>query len=163
MISIISVPHTGTQFTEQLLIDMGYEVRCTHVHATHPAQDPQTWIDEGGLVVAPWRDPELVRISAENRGQIPRPEIEFAALQAWADLPNVHLFEVEPGGMEAKDTELAKLQNFLNSDRAPVTDWEPLNTSADVTGQKARYVEDTRPVVPIESLAPDPLELSGTA
>ena len=157
MISIVSIPHTGTQFTEQLLTEMGYEVRCTHVHSTHPAQDPQAWIDAGGLVVAPWRDPELVRISAENRGQVPRPESEFAMLQAWADLPNVHLFNVEPNGTEAKDTELSGLQNFLNSDTAPVTDWEPVNTSDDVTGQKAAYIEDTRAVVPIESLAPDPL------
>ena len=155
MISIISIPHTGTQFTEQLLIDMGYEVRCTHVHATHPAQDPETWINEGGLIVIPWREPELVRISAENRGQVPRPESEFTQIIEWSDLPNVHLFTVEPG--QAKDSELTKLQNFLDSDRVPVTDWLPVNTSDDVTGQKAAYIEDTRPVVPIESLAPDPL------
>ncbi len=154
MISIVSVPHTGTKFTEKLLMDMGHEVRCTHVHNTHPLQNPTTWIKDGGLVVIPWRDPELARISAENRGHVPRPVSEFKELLEWAKLPHVHLFKVEPGKSEAKDSELAKLQNFLGGEVAPVTDWAPVNESEDVTGLKAAYTRDTRPVVPIESLAP---------
>ena len=163
MISIVSIPHTGTQFTQKLLVDMGYEVRCCHAHADHPLQNPQLWIDEGGKVVIPWRDPELVRISAVNRNETPRPVSEFEQLLAWSNLDHVHLFEVEPGEIEAKDSELAALQEFLESETAPVTDWEPVNASDDVTGLKARYIEDTRPVVPIESLAPDPMEAAGVA
>lgn len=155
MISIVSIPHTGTKFTEQLLLDMGYEVRCTHVHATHPLQNPESWIEEGGKVVIPWRDPELVRISAINRNQIPRPASEFDQLLEWANLDHVHIFEVEPGEIEAKDSELNKLQNFLDATDVPVTNWRPVNESEDVTGLKAAYVEDLRAVVPIESLAPD--------
>ncbi len=154
MISIVSVPHTGTKFTEKLLMDMGYEVRCTHVHNTHPLQNPTTWIEDGGLVVIPWRDPELARISAENRGHVSRPVSEFNELLEWAKLPHVHLFTVEPGESEAKDSELAALQSFLCSSEPLVTDWSPVNESEDVTGLKAAYIEDLRLVVPIESLAP---------
>ncbi len=155
MISIISIPHTGTQFTEKLLMDMGYEVRCAHVHSIHPLQDPKVWIADGGKVVIPWRDPELAGISSINRGQEPRHESEFDQLLEWAKLDHVHFFEVEPGEIEANDSELNKLQNFLDSVDSPVTNWAPVNESEDVTGLKAAYIEDLRAVVPIESLAPD--------
>lgn len=164
MISVISVPHTGTKFTEKLLMDMGYDVRCCHVHSTHPLQTPQTWINEGGLIVIPWRDRELVRISAENRGETPRPDEEFLKCLEWGTLPHVHIFEVEPGSDEAKDGELALLRAFLGTEAEVITDWAPVNESEDVTGLKAAWMVrdpmdrdptlDIRPVVPIESLAP---------
>ena len=50
MISIVSIPHTGTKFTEKLLLDMGLDVRHTHLHSTHPAQDASE--DVTGLKVA---------------------------------------------------------------------------------------------------------------
>ncbi len=136
MISIVSVPHTGTQFTEQLLVGMGYDVRCAHVHSTHPAQNPKEWIERGDKVVIPWRDPELAQISSLNRGQDPRPLSEFADLLLWSERENVHLFTVEP---DDKDMELAHLEAFLEPVRPPVTDWAPVNTSEDVTGRKEAY------------------------
>ena len=157
LISIISVPHTGTNFTVKVLMDMGYDVRCAHIdstHPTHPAQDPSVWIKESGLVVIPWRNPELANISAQNRGEMPRPESDFAQALEWADLPHVHLFLVEPAD-DDKDYELQRLQAFLGAANEPETDWAPINTSEDVTGLKSAYTEDMRPVVPIESLAPD--------
>ena len=145
MISIVSVPHTGTQFTEQILIGMGYDVRCTHVHSEHPSQNASDWINEGGPVVIPWRDPELARISAQNRRHVPRPLSEFDQLIEWSILDNVHLFEVDPGDEEDKAFELQKLQTFLESDIEPETDWQPINESEDVTGLKAEFMEARGP------------------
>ena len=138
MVSIVSVPHTGTQFTEKLLSDMGFEVRCAHVHSTHPAQDARAWIGSGERVVIPWREPELARISALNRGQKPRPISEFVDILVWAKQRNVHLFDVEPDDREA---ELAGLREFLGCEHEITTDWVPVNSSKDVTGLKAAYIQ----------------------
>ncbi len=152
MISVVSIPHSGTQFLENLLIEMGLEVRCAHVHADHPVQNPRRWVEEGGKVVIPWRDPELVKISAMNRGETPRPSEEFGQLVKWGRLRNVHIFNVEPDEGAAREHELKKLQVFLGTAQPAMTDWTPINTSEDVTGKKAQYM---RRVVPIASLAPD--------
>ena len=153
MISIVSIPHTGTKFTEKLLLGMGLEVRHAHLHSTHPAQNARAWVAAGEKVVVPWRDPDLARISARNRGEEPRPLSEFAELLTLADLPNVHLFDIEPcrtctgdheGPCEAKELELGKLQVFLGVKEPPETDWEPVNTSEDVTGAKRSYMERLR-------------------
>jgi hypothetical protein len=144
MISIVSIPHTGTKFTEKLLLDMGFDVRHAHLHSTHPAQDARAWVAAGEKVVVPWRDPELARISARNRGEEPRPVSEFAELLAWADLPNVHLFDIAPGSDEAKESELGRLQVFLGEKEPPETDWKPVNESEDITGAKRTYMEKIR-------------------
>ncbi len=147
MISIVSVPHTGTQFTQKILADMDLDVRCTHAHSTHPLQDPNVWVEEGGKVVIPWRDPDLARISALNRGHEPRPLSEYADLLKWAERDNVHLFTVEPGSDEAKDAELLALQAFLGCEDAPETDWAPVNESEDVTGLKAAHTAHPRKAI----------------
>ena len=138
MISLVSIPHTGTKFLEAILTDMGLETRHAHLHSTHPAQNAREWVSGGGQVVIPWRDPELVKISAENRQETPRPDSEFDEVLEFAELPNVHLFDVAPGTPEGKEEELLKLKMFLGGD--PQTDWQPVNESEDVTGRKAAYV-----------------------
>ena len=140
----------------KLLMDMDYDVRCAHVEVSHPAQNAHEWVESGDKIVIPWRDPDLSRISSRNRHEEPRPWSEFMQVLKWGELPNVHIFEVEPGDETAKEVELAKLQAFLGAEDEPETDWAPVNVSEDVTGLKAAYI-DTRPVVPIESLAPDPV------
>ncbi len=135
MISLVSIPHTGTKFVEAILTDMDLDVRHAHLHSTHPAQNAREWISGGAQVVIPWRDPELAKISAENRGEAPRPDSEFDEVLEFAELPNVHLFVVEPEDQEA---ELLKLKAFLGGD--PQTDWEPVNESEDLTGRKAAHM-----------------------
>lgn len=144
MISIVSIPHTGTKFLELILLDLGIETRHAHLHSTHPAQNAREWVESGAKVVIPWRDPELARISALNRGEEPRPPEEFAELLSWADRPNVHLFHIAPGSNDAKLFELEKLRRFLGLDEPPETDWEPVNVSKDVTGEKRSYLEKLR-------------------
>ncbi len=140
MISIVSIPHTGTKFIEKLLLDMGLDVRHAHLHSTHPSQDARAWVASGEKVVVPWRDPGLARISARNRHEEPRPLSEFAELLTWDDLPNVHLFRIEPGSDKDKELELRKLMAFLGLRKLPETKWEPVNESEDVTGAKRTYL-----------------------
>ena len=141
MISIVSIPHTGTKFLEDLLIGLKFDVRHAHFHSTHPLQNAREWIDSGEKVIVPWRDPELSRISALNRGEEPRPLEEYDELRALTDLPNVHLFDIHPGSDEAEELELGKLQVFLGLKEPPETDWEPVNESKDTTGAKRSYLK----------------------
>ncbi len=121
-VSIVSIPHTGTKFTEYVLLAMGCDVRHAHFHA-RGVQDPRPWFDSGKVVV-PFRRPEQAAESARKRGEEPRPDAEFEALLALCDRPNVHVFNVEPC---CRAAELASLAAFVGAD-VPEVDWTPVNS-----------------------------------
>lgn len=123
MISIVSIPHTGTKFTCMVLLKMGCVIRHAHLHAAHPAQNGRQWLREDPKVVVPWREPSKVIESFQKRGEEPRPEPEFDEILEWTARPNVHRFRVEPDDREA---ELAALAEFVGAD-VPEIDWTPVN------------------------------------
>jgi hypothetical protein len=129
MISIVSIPHTGTKFTEAALLAMGCEVRHAHLHSTHPNQDARAWFWDGATIVVPWREPAKADESARKRGETPRPRAEFHELLDWAYAPNVHLFCVEQGTAEGRASELAALARFVGKP-VPEFDWTPRNVFA---------------------------------
>jgi hypothetical protein len=139
LISIVSIPHTGTKFVEKLLLGLGCEVRHAHMHSTAP--DPRDWLMDGCKIVVPWRDPDLARISALNRGEEPRPGSETLELLRWDGLPNVHFFTVDAASADERAFEVYALCRFLGVAVPEHVDWTPVNTSADVTGHKALYLE----------------------
>ncbi len=124
MISIVSIPHTGTKFTEKVLMALGQDVRHAHLHSEHPLQDARAWISSGDTVVIPWRDMGLAQQSAVARGEKPRPLSEFVELLGLTDLPNVHLFVVDT---DNQDREMEKLCAFLDVAKPAHTDWTPVN------------------------------------
>lgn len=122
-VSIVSVPHTGTKFTEYVLLAMGCDVRHAHLHSGNSSQDARQWFRTGAKIVVPWREPQKAAESARKRGEEPRPDTEFWELQGWATFPHVHVFRVEP---EDRPAELAALAAFVGAD-APDIDWSPVN------------------------------------
>lgn len=134
---VLSVPHTGTHWTIELLERMGCEVRHTHCTTVGGG-----WVREGRRVVVPWRDPVLAKISELNRVDRHRngyryPKVRPGGVAAVAELArnaeNVFLIPVP-----ASDAMTERLARWLGVEaRSP--DPAPVNASADVTGLKARY------------------------
>jgi hypothetical protein len=118
-LAVVSVPHTGTVFTCDLLSDL----------------KPSAWhlTDDGirvcfsfeGKMVVPLRKPEHVMWTWEKRG---RDKKQFIWDQMWLSLlllatfPRVHFFFIE----EDREVELSRLSVFLETELN--TDWTPKNT-----------------------------------
>ena len=139
MISIVSIPHTGTKFTEKLIRSLGYDTRHAHFHSEHPSQNAHLWRSEGAKIVVPWRAPDLSRISSLNRGEEPRPYAEFQALRMWSESDDIHFFDVDAATEADRTEQVRGLCAFLGCAVPAEVDWTPVNTSKDVTGLKASY------------------------
>ncbi len=124
LITIVSVPHTGTKFTESVLHKMGCETRHTHTGSEHPAQCPRTFL-ESERVVVPLRDPLMAAVSSMVRGETPAPE-GFRLLAEHRNNPAVHFFRVDCPAHE-RVARLAALAEFCGAE-VPEEDWAPVNT-----------------------------------
>ncbi len=163
MISVVTVPNTGTIYTLQLLRGWGVDVERKHIENTDeppygnerfgpgfpcPSSDEWESYPDTRRVVCTLRDPILAVISAINRGVPDRMisvdgwavmaqwyERRWLALEMWRD--NVHFFPIPPTSKG-----LVQLAKFVG----PPDGWMwaadtdvPRNTSEDRTGLKLAY------------------------
>ena len=138
MISVVSIPHTGTRFTLRTLGSLGCETRYARffsgpeVNAVMSGRRDRLmrsleWLDNADRVVVPWRCPRKVATSYMTRDKQPPTDAEFDRLAAYFDRPNVHRFWV--GGPD-KEAGLAALAAFVGVSPQPI-DWSPLGHEED--------------------------------
>ncbi len=155
MISVVTVPHTGTIYTLDLLRDWGVEIERKHLENTDappyggerfgpgfpcPSSDEWRAYPDTHRVVCTLRDPMLAVISAINRG-VPDRMISvdgWAVMAEWWErkIASVHFFPIPPTSRGFLD-----LFNFLGLHKdgylPPAT--EARNTSEDRTGLLFAY------------------------
>lgn len=127
LITIVSVPHTGTKFTESVLHKMGCETRHAHTNSEHPSQCPKAFLGSGRVVV-PLRNPLMAAVSSLKRGETPRME-GFQLLAEYRDNPAVHFFRVDCFPHE-RDARLTALAEFCGAE-VPEEDWAPVNATTE--------------------------------
>ena len=130
-VHVVSVPHTGTHFTLEVLRRSGVRWE-RRIHTTQ-----EGWQDSfapGVRVVVPMRLLALVVASALNRGEPVRISDfnEIAKLRT----SDTHFFRVDCEDADRR-AELDKLGDFLDCDMADV-DWAPLNSRKDVLDLKGK-------------------------
>ena len=159
MISVVTVPNTGTIYTLQLLRGWGVDVERKHLENTSkpphggerfgpgfPSECSDEWeaYPDTRRVVCTLRDPLLAVISEINRG-VPDRMISvdgWAVMADWYErqLPSVHFFPIPPNPKG-----LVSLAKFVD----PPDGWMwaadthvPKNTSEDPRGIKRAWVEE---------------------
>ena len=158
MISIVTVPNTGTIYTMHLLRGWGVEIERKHLENTDkppygdcrfgpgfPCGSTAHWeaYPEDRRVVCTLRDPILAVISAINRG-VPDRMISVDGWAVMADwhqritFPSVHFFPIPP-----TQSGLVWLASFVgHRDQVLIeASREPRNTFEDPDGLKAAYEE----------------------
>ena len=131
VVSVVSIPHTGTRFTLEAIRVLGFTTRHAHFQSKHPAQNAEEWLVGDPKVVVPWRDPEKVKESWANRGKTaprftPPDDAEFDRLLEYCDQPNVHQFTVDVHESD-RDNELDALADFLETDVRSIN-WTPIGS-----------------------------------
>ena len=159
MISVVTVPHTGTIYTLDLLRRWGVQVERKHLENTSappygnerfgpgfpgPSSDEWQTYPDHRRVICTLRDPMLAVISAINR-RVPDRDISvdgWSVMAEWWEvqhLVDVHFFPIPPTGDGLKA--LAKFAG------AVCIGWmaphAPTNTSEDRLGIKKAYIEGT--------------------
>lgn len=130
---LVTVPHSGTTWTRELLDGWGEEFTTHHAWETG---FPHPWVAEDEIVCTA-RDPVLVEISALNRGRW----VDFhlwETLEGWMGKKNVHFFRIDCPE-DARDAEIRALAAFLDAELHGEVDWSPKNTSSDRLGLKKAY------------------------
>ena len=158
MISLVTVPNTGTIYTIHLLREWGVKMERKHLTNTDPppmgdfrfgpgfpcaSSDYWATYPDTRRVVCTLRDPMLAVISAINR-RVPDRMISvdgWAVMAEWHSgwSQNIHFFTIPP--THAGFTNLARfvgaLNGFMNE-----ADIVPMNTSEDPDGLKRAYVDN---------------------
>lgn len=155
VISLVTIPYTGTIYTLHLLRSWGIELERKHLENTAsppygrerfgpdfpgPSSDEWSSYPEGRRVVCTLRDPLEAVISAMNRG-IPNGHISvdgWAVMADWheRELEEVHFLPIPP-----RIGNLLMLVRFVGAQGADirVDEMRPKNTSPDRTGLKHAY------------------------
>lgn len=122
-ILVLSVPHTGTRFTQRLLSPYG---DATAVHVTEPTDAIRAKVDAADMVVIPLRNPDDCWAGWIKRGKDKEHEFAgcWAMLQYWADeIPGAFLLPID---VDARDD---ALQNIADELAVSIeTDWSPIGT-----------------------------------
>ena len=158
MISIVTVPNTGTIYTIHLLRGWGIEIERKHLENTDAppygmdrfgpgfpctASDEWAAYPDSRRVVCTLRDPILAVISAINL-RIPDQNISvdgWAVMAEWWETIDGRLIHFFPIGRGRR--EVAKLAEFVGAGFWPDgTLPGPMNTSEDPDGLKAAYLEE---------------------
>jgi len=113
MITLFSVPHTGTHFLKKVLEDAGLTVKAKHWTG---------WLPVDGLIIAPIRDPKRTLQSWKARKRVQ----DFTGLWELFDKAynsqNVFVLPIDTDNKDERLKELSKLLNVTLE-----TDWAPLN------------------------------------
>jgi len=117
-VQIVSIPHTATHFTRNLLRDHGIEVFTDHLD--NP--ELEYWTFE--RLVTPLRPPRDVALSWAKRHQKNRIPVDFGWDTMWPLLlaMDTHFFFLEYG-----DPALSKLSDYVGIPLS--TDWKKVNGS----------------------------------
>ena len=159
MISVVTVPKTGTIYTMRLLRGWGVKYERTHLRNTDappyggerfgpgfpcPSTDEWATYPDTRRIVCTLRDPILAVISELNRG-VPDRMISVDGWGVMADwherqIPTVHFFPIPPTGVG-----LAELAKFVGARGGWMASHEPRNTSEDPDGLRALYRKGVLP------------------
>lgn len=153
MIPLVTVPHTGTIFTQDILTELGFSSAIHHVKAPQweevDASVGNYWRDypeRHDKIVCTLRDPIMAAISSLNRDEGIHDYGHMGGWQVLADwhrfhIPNVFFFPVDcPIGERVHY--IGRLAHFLNA--APISrmpSWKSKNSYADRLVLKEIYKE----------------------